>query len=181
MSGSSTSTSAKTFRAILLPGLLAMALCSACSSGEALPSASSGAQPIQFNHKLHVADQGLDCVECHQHVTRNRKATLPGKEICIGCHSEAQGTSPEEQKLVALLASSEELHWKRVYILPEHVYFSHFRHVTLGQIGCQSCHGEMRELTAPPRKPATNIINMGFCIGCHEDRRASNDCLACHT
>lgn len=181
MTGSSTIISDRTISWFLLPGLMALALHTACDRGEALPSGLLGAQPIQFNHKLHVADQGLDCVECHQYVTKNRKATLPGKDVCAGCHSEPQGSSPEEQKLAALLSSSEELKWQRVYVLPEDVYFSHFRHVTLGQIGCQSCHGEMKELTAPPQKPATGIINMSFCLECHKDRRASSDCLACHT
>ena len=181
MTGSSTIISDRTISRFLLPGLMVLALHTACDRGEALPSRSLGAQPIQFNHKLHVADQGLDCVECHQYVTKNRKATLPGKDVCAGCHSEPQGSSPEEQKLAALLSSSEEFKWQRVYVLPEDVYFSHFRHVTLGQIGCQSCHGEMKELTAPPQKPATGILNMSFCIKCHKESRASSDCLACHT
>lgn len=164
----------------LLFGLLVAALHTACDRGEALSSTTPELQPIQFNHKLHVVDQGLDCVECHEHVTKYRKATLPGKEICAACHSEPLET-PEGRKLAALLASDEELRWQRVYVLPDDLYFSHFRHVTLGQIGCQSCHGEMKELTAPPRKPATDIIDMNFCIRCHQERKASSDCLACHT
>ena len=166
---------------VLILSLLTLMLNLACDRGEALPTGAADAQPVQFNHKLHVADQGIDCVECHQYVMKNRKATLPAKEVCADCHSEPQGSSSEEQKLVALLASNEELKWQRVYVLPEHVYFSHFRHVTLGQIGCQNCHGEMKDLTVPPRRPATGIIGMDFCLNCHRERRASSDCLACHT
>jgi len=181
MRRSRTSTNVRTFCRFLLLALLPLLFHLGCGQGEALPTNAPGAQPVQFNHKLHVADQGLDCVECHRFVMKNRKATLPEKEVCAGCHSEPQGSSDEERKLVALLSSSEELNWQRVYVLPKHVYFSHFRHVTLGQIGCQSCHGEMKELTAPPRKQATGIIDMDFCIKCHRERRASSDCLACHT
>lgn len=137
-------------------------------------------QPVEFNHKIHIVDLELDCTECHRYVTKSRKATLPGREVCLECHSEPQGESAEEQKLVSLLESGEELHWKRVYALPKHVYFSHFRHVTLGQIGCQKCHGEMKELTSPPQKPATDIIDMDTCTDCHEDNQVSNDCLRCH-
>lgn len=137
-------------------------------------------QPIKFNHKLHITDVGMDCPECHQYVTRSRKATLPGKEVCMDCHSEPQGESEEEKKLVTLLQSHQELQWQQVYVLPKHVYFSHFRHVTLGQIGCQQCHGDMKQLIAPPTKPAVNIIDMDFCMDCHEDRLAQLDCLACH-
>jgi len=137
-------------------------------------------QPIKFNHNLHVTEVGMDCPECHQYVTKSRKATLPTKQVCMDCHSEPQGESAEEQKLVSLLQSDRELVWQRVYVLPKHVYFSHFRHVTLEQIGCQECHGDMKALTSPPTKPAVDIIDMDFCLDCHKDRQADTDCLGCH-
>ncbi len=137
-------------------------------------------QPVEFNHNIHVVDLEMDCSECHRFVTKSRKATLPGKDVCLDCHSEAQGESAEEQKLISLLESDREFIWQRVYVLPEHVYFSHFRHVTLGQIGCQECHGEMKKLTSPPVKPAVDIVDMDNCMDCHEDRLVDNDCLTCH-
>lgn len=137
-------------------------------------------QPINFNHNKHVEEMGMDCHECHEYVINNRKATLPGKQICLDCHEKQLGESSEEEKLVALLQSNEKLNWQRVYVLPKHVYFSHFRHVTLGQIDCQQCHGDIKLLTSPPNKPATNIIDMDFCMDCHIERQVSNDCLSCH-
>jgi len=140
----------------------------------------SGSQPVEFNHNLHLSEVGMDCTDCHQFVERSRKATLPSGELCADCHSELQGESAEEQKLVTMLESEQELDWHRIYVLPSHVYFSHFRHVTLGQIACAKCHGEMKELTSPPTETAVDIIDMDYCMDCHEDRQASNDCLACH-
>lgn len=137
-------------------------------------------QPVQFNHKVHISDLGMECADCHQYVLQSRKATLPGKQICMQCHEEPQGETSEEQKLVALLKSDQDLEWKRIYVLPKHVYFSHFRHVTLGQIACAACHGEMKVLTQPPTKPAVDIINMNHCIDCHEDKNVDIDCLTCH-
>lgn len=137
-------------------------------------------QPVSFNHNKHVVENGMECTDCHQYVNTNRKATLPGKAICLDCHSEPLGESSEEQKLIAILQSDQELNWQRVYALPKHIYFSHFRHVTLGQISCQNCHGEMEQLTSPPGGPAVDIIDMDNCMSCHEDRQVSNDCLACH-
>lgn len=137
-------------------------------------------QPIAFNHKLHITEVDMDCPDCHLYVTNNRKATLPEGEVCLDCHSEAVGESAEEQKLVSLLESEIEFQWQRVYVLPEHVYFSHFRHVTLGQIGCTECHGDMKKLTTPPDKPAVDIIDMDNCMDCHEERQINNDCLTCH-
>lgn len=137
-------------------------------------------QPVQFNHKLHISDLEMDCTDCHRYVLQNRKATLPDKEVCKECHEEPLGESSEEQKLVALLKSDKELDWKRIYVLPKHVYFSHFRHVTLGQIACATCHGDMKTLTQPPEDPAVDIIDMDHCMDCHEQENVNNDCLACH-
>lgn len=137
-------------------------------------------QPIAFNHKMHVSEVGLECTDCHQYVTENRKATLPNREVCADCHSEPQGESDEELKLVALLETEQELDWHQIYVLPKHVYFSHFRHVTLGQIGCITCHGDMKELTSPPTEPAVDVLDMDYCMDCHEEQQAANDCLACH-
>lgn len=140
----------------------------------------SGDQPIQFSHKVHISDLGMDCPECHVSVLKSRKATLPGRQVCIECHEEALGESSEEQKLVALLQSGRKLNWKRIYVLPKHVYFSHFRHVTLGQIACSDCHGDMKALERPPERPAIDILNMDHCLECHKGRSISNDCLTCH-
>jgi predicted CXXCH cytochrome family protein len=137
-------------------------------------------QPVKFNHNKHVVENEMECTDCHRYVNTNRKATLPGKEVCLECHSEALGESPEEQKLIAILDSDQALKWRRIYALPKHVYFSHFRHVTLGQISCQNCHGDMDQLTSPPRRPAVDIIDMEHCMSCHEARHVSNDCLGCH-
>jgi len=158
----------------------ALALGTGCERTAPAQAGTAAAQPVQFNHRLHVVDMDLDCPTCHQYVLRERKATLPTRDVCLECHEEQQGESAEEAKLVNLLSSGEELNWQRVYVLPEHVYFSHRRHVTLGQIGCQDCHGDMRELTAPPTRPAVNIIDMDHCMECHEERQARTDCLDCH-
>src|SRR3990172_1332560 len=86
MRRSRTSTNVRTFCRFLLLALLPLLFHLGCGQGAALPTNAPGAQPVQFNHKLHVADQGLDCVECHRFVMKNRKATLPEKEVCAGCH-----------------------------------------------------------------------------------------------
>ena len=140
----------------------------------------AGHQPVEFNHNLHINDVGLDCTDCHLNVMQGRKATLPDKEVCLDCHSELQGETSKEAAFVELLQSDIELKWQRVYVLPKHVYFSHFRHVTLGQISCQRCHGDMQSLTTPPTKTAVNIIDMDNCIDCHQESQASVDCLSCH-
>jgi len=164
----------------LLCTLVAGLLLAACSGTEADLGGRRPEQPVAFNHKLHLTDLEMDCTDCHRHATTSRKATLPTVDVCAGCHTEPQGESAEEQKLVSLISAGMELNWQRVYVLPKHVYFSHFRHVTLGQMGCPECHGNMKELDRPPVRPAVGILNMDYCIDCHTAQKAKDDCLACH-
>jgi predicted CXXCH cytochrome family protein len=136
-------------------------------------------QPVAFNHKLHVEENGMDCVECHVYVTSQPFAGLPGVERCLECHEEAQTDSSEEEKIRQTAANGEELAWNRLYVMPEHVYYSHRRHVVAGKLECAECHGPFAEATSPPPRPL-NKISMDFCMDCHENRGVTNDCLACH-
>lgn len=136
-------------------------------------------QPIIYNHNKHIEDVGLSCVDCHQYVESLPVAGLPRLQKCLECHEEALTESPEEEKLLEFANNGRELNWYRIYTMPEDVYFSHRRHVTIAQIECEKCHGKMEELTAPPKKPAVNLT-MKFCMNCHEKMKAELDCIACH-
>ena len=39
------------------------------------------------------------------------------------------------------------IEWVRVHNLPDHAYFNHAQHVTVGGLECQQCHGNMQEKT----------------------------------
>ena len=136
-------------------------------------------QPIQYNHKLHVEDIGLECSQCHQYYEIDAAAGLPTTDDCAACHSDLQGESEEEQKLVSFIAEENELKWKRIFQLPRHVFFSHRRHIALAELECSECHGSMEERTEPPRM-SDNDIDMDFCIDCHEKKDITNDCMNCH-
>jgi len=45
------------------------------------------------------------------------------------------------------------IEWIRIHNLPDHVFFSHAQHVTVGAIECQTCHGtiEEMEVVKPPK------------------------------
>jgi menaquinone reductase, multiheme cytochrome c subunit len=146
--------------------------------GQALPGAPAVEQPILFNHKLHV-DNGASCPDCHTQVLEGMRAGRPSLDTCMGCHSEAQTKSPEEEKIRQFAKDGREIPWKQVYRLPAHVYFSHRRHAGLAKIQCEVCHGAMAEMTAPPTAPLV-VHTMGFCLDCHRRSNASVDCLACH-
>ena len=36
------------------------------------------------------------------------------------------------------------IEWIRVHNLPDHAYFNHAQHVTVGGLECQQCHGNMQ-------------------------------------
>jgi mono/diheme cytochrome c family protein len=58
------------------------------------------------------------------------------------------------------------IQWKRVHNLPDHVYFNHAQHVTVGKVACQKCHGEVEKMgTLKQASP----LSMGWCVNCHRE------------
>ena len=53
------------------------------------------AQPIAFDHRHHVRDDGIDCVYCHETVETDAQAGFPPTERCMGCHVQVWPDSPE--------------------------------------------------------------------------------------
>ncbi len=135
-------------------------------------------QPIAFNHKKHH-DQGIECASCHPHFKAETFSGLPGIETCLECHKDPLTESPEEQKIRKIQREGKPLRWKRLYGQPDHVFFSHRRHVVLGGIACQTCHGEIGQSEKPPSRPWVRMT-MKWCMDCHAKARVTNDCLACH-
>ncbi len=134
-------------------------------------------QPIAFNHEIH-AENDLECLDCHPHFQEYSSSGKPSIETCSNCHEEPLGESKAEQKLIEYIKSGKEVEWKRLYQVPEDVFFSHRRHVVLGNIDCNICHGEIGESPNPPSKSIQ--ITMKKCMKCHEEEEVNNDCIACH-
>lgn len=136
-------------------------------------------QPIAFNHKKHASELSLPCTTCHQSVEGQTFAGLPQTETCITCHAAALTKNPEEEKIRQFAAKKEIIPWQRIYRMPPHVFFSHRRHVVVGKVDCATCHGKMAEQLTPPVRPLVNQT-MSWCVNCHQERKASVDCDACH-
>ncbi len=137
-------------------------------------------QPIAFNHKAHVS-KGLDCAICHRYVREQAFATLPTLETCLMCHTAKMSDNPEEGKIREFAKRGERLRWQRLYVLTPNAaaYFSHRRHVTLGNISCATCHGPMAERVTPPTKALVKF-SMDFCLDCHQQKKVSTACVDCH-
>lgn len=136
-------------------------------------------QPIQFNHRKHVQELEIECATCHEYYATGESSGLPGLGTCLGCHEEPITESEEEQKLLKLAASSPRAEFRKLFRLPDDVYYSHRRHVTVAGLECETCHGEVATTTAPPPRPLVRIT-METCIACHAERNVSNDCTHCH-
>lgn len=137
-------------------------------------------QPLAYNHKIHIEDAAMECADCHRYVEKLASATLPDIQVCADCHSDEPTTdSPEEVKLLQYVEEGKEIDWQRIYEVPDHVYFSHRRHVVLGEVECADCHGVVEEQTRPVSYPEVEVT-MDNCMDCHKENKVTNDCLSCH-
>ena len=71
-------------------------------------------QPVAYNHKLHVEEADLGCLDCHKGVLTHQKATIPNIDVCIECHEEAMSDSKEEEKVVNYISENRQIPWVQV-------------------------------------------------------------------
>jgi len=126
--------------------------------------------PIKFSHKLHVVDQGIECLDCHASVPQAGARThlIPNHEVCANCHSdEVENQSkcgmchiyPDDPQPVPQRAGRYE-------------GFAHKLHTKLD---CAQCHGAITEAHQNP-----SIPKMLDCQSCHTTMKGPLDCKICH-
>jgi hypothetical protein len=134
------------------------------------------AQPLPFSHKQHVSS-GLDCKDCHAMPEPGDEATLPATSKCMTCHIAIKKDSPAIQRLADYDKKGEPVPWKRVYRVPEYVFFSHKVHLISAKATCDTCHGPVRERDVIRKEKETS---MAACMDCHRTAGASTECNFCH-
>src|SRR5262249_2553766 len=92
-------------------------------------------QPVQFSHRHHAGELGLDCRYCHTPVERSRWASIPPTRTCMNCHSEIWTNSALLEPVRASYRTDRSIRWVKVHDLPDFVYFDHSIHVHKG-VGC---------------------------------------------
>ena len=120
-------------------------------------------QPIQFSHKHHVGDDGIDCRYCHTSVEKTNYAGMPATHTCMSCHSQIWSDSPEIAPIRESYVSGQPIAWNRVHDLPDFVYFNHALHVKKG-VGCETCHGRLDQ---QPLARKEHSMTMSWCLDCH--------------
>lgn len=154
-------------------------------------------QPISnFSHKVHVGQANLACSQCHTYFDQSRRPGIPTVKMCVDCHKD--GEKPG-QVLVKkeYWEKNRPIEWNRIHTLPDHVYFSHKRHVKalsekwhltltkpdgMGNTEdqarlCATCHGEVKYMDQIRQ---VRSLSMGWCVSCHRQNGASIDCWTCH-
>lgn len=133
-------------------------------------------QPIDFSHLAHIQADNLDCELCHSGVRRSAFAEIAPVERCMGCHRYVLTRHPEVAKLRRAWESGKSIEWVKVYRLPQFVRFNHAAHAIAG-VTCDACHGDVASMDRVAR---VVDLTMGWCVQCHRDRHAPDDCLSCH-
>ena len=139
-------------------------------------------QPVEFDHRHHVRDDGIDCVYCHETVETEAAAGMPPTERCMGCHGQIWSESPELEPVRTSWRTNTPIRWRRVNAVPDYVYFAHGPHIHAG-VDCAECHGEVRNMARVYRE---HDLSMNFCLSCHRERQQSRaitrltTCSACH-
>jgi hypothetical protein len=122
-------------------------------------------QPVQFSHKHHVGDDGIDCRYCHTSVETSNTAGLPPTKTCMNCHSQIWADSAYLEIVRASYRDNKPIEWTRVHDLPDYVYFNHSIHVNKG-VGCASCHGRVDQM---PMIYQAASLQMEWCLACHRE------------
>jgi Cytochrome c7 and related cytochrome c len=156
----------------------------------ACPDSRPPAQPIAFSHRVHAGDARIGCMACHAYAAHGPVAGIPSMARCKGCHKFVK-EDPKDPKVTAeikvllgLLEKDAVIEWTRVHRVPDHVRFTHQRHVAAG-VRCQECHGEVEKMEVV-RQVAP--LTMGWCVDCHtrkiveapRGRAHLTDCWTCH-
>jgi len=123
------------------------------------------AQPVAFDHRVHVTGEHIDCRYCHFSAERSSSAGIPPTTTCVACHSQTWMQSATLAPVRQSMETGRPLEWNRVDALPGFVYFNHAIHVNKG-VGCETCHGRVDRMgQVYQAQPMT----MSWCVSCHRN------------
>lgn len=155
-------------------------------------------QPIFYSHKVHAGINQINCLYCHGNAWESKSAAIPSVNVCMNCHKniqtyekgpklydedgkEVNGTA-EIAKLYEYAgfdpknanawdpSKAKPIEWVKIHNLPDHVYFNHSQHIRVGNVQCQTCHGE---ITGMDEVHQASELSMGWCINCHRQTKVN--------
>ena len=155
-------------------------------------------QPIAFSHKVHAGINQISCLYCHNSAWESKHAAIPSLNVCMNCHkvvteyakgptlydaegNEINGTA-EINKLFKYAgftpgpgaiwdpSKAKSPEWVKIHNLPDHVYFNHAQHTRIGNVQCQTCHGNIQEMDVVKQE---SELSMGWCVNCHRESKVN--------
>ena len=156
------------------PALVAFAALSAGATS-CLLLRGMGPRPFAFSHAIHVEQEGLECINCHEDVSVGDEPGLPALDGCLFCHESLEVQDP----LRRIESLFDEQGFRAVHAsrLEDEVVFSHLRHVEAG-LDCSACHDGIESSRAIAPQDA---LSMADCTACHAAGGVANECATCHT
>ena len=67
-------------------------------------------------------------------------------------------------------AKAKSPEWVKIHNLPDHVYFNHAQHTRVGNVQCQTCHGNIQTMDKVSQQAE---LSMGWCINCHRETKVN--------
>ncbi|HBH83726.1 MAG: hypothetical protein A2X05_01665 [Bacteroidetes bacterium GWE2_41_25] len=129
-------------------------------------------QPIKFSHEIHVKENKIECLFCHNGPEFSRESGIPSTNVCMICHNKIRTGERTGQfeinKIVKTFENKIPIEWIKVHNLPDHVFFSHAQHVSVGKIECRTCHGDIDEMHITRQ---VSTLSMGWCVNCHRESK----------
>ena len=125
-------------------------------------------QPVQFSHKHHVGDDGIDCRYCHAGVEKSGTSSVPAAQTCMNCHSTIKTQSPLLEVVRQSYQTGDPVPWVKIHAVPDYVYFNHSVHVNRG-VSCVECHGKVNEMKVVHQDQPHS---MSWCLDCHRNPAA---------
>jgi len=138
----------------------------------------------RFSHRVHVDEQGLDCVMCHMTEDGATRPLPPDLGQCALCHDSLDDDKPPHRRAAAFFVTDPEAGPDAApllrSVLPRYsteVRFDHTAHsLALGD-NCTQCHVGI-EQSAGLR--ARDALTMTSCVECHESSGRQDTCAVCH-
>ena len=153
------------FSTLFLVGLALVAVLAVARSPYLTRQNITREQPVQFSHKHHVGDDGIDCRYCHTGVETSAVAGIPPTKTCMNCHSVLFNTSAYLDPVRESYRADKSIEWVKVHRLADFAYFNHSIHISKG-VGCSTCHGQINQM---PLVFQANTLLMQWCVECHRN------------
>ncbi|HQU72016.1 MAG TPA: cytochrome c3 family protein [Calditrichia bacterium] len=132
---------------------------------------------LKFNHRYHIEEEELACVDCHTNVLSSSSGmdNLMVKEAtCLECHEREDG---DDGECTLCHDSAQPSDFARVESYSPK--FSHALHGEQEGIECLECHGGIE--TAEAISQFMHLPVMDDCMACHATPAEVEGCYQCHS